>query len=384
MNIYSWILTLSILAGQLVKIPIGQGSGATLLDMSLIFLCLIGLIRIKFHLKTPPLFIKTGLIFILIAIVSLIFSPLSLNANQYLVSFFYTIRFLLIILLGWLIASRAFPFFSKSNFNLLTFSGIGLAILGLLQFIFIPDLYFLEQYGWDPHVFRTVSTFLDPSFAGAYFVLTLILLLQKPLKVQIKWQAVTFILVYLALLTTISRGAYLMFTTSFIAIAFLNKSLKLTILTLLLSIGLFLGYYTYHLSVAAPRNIDRVQSAQFRVNSWKRGWEIFTHAPFLGVGYNSYRYALREYHLAPENHLATKGANSNDSSLLHILSTTGIIGLLAYLLFLASLFWPIKPEKIIMISALVGLIAHSFFANSLVYPFLFLWIMLAATKITDD
>ena len=175
-----------------------------------------------------------------------------------------------------------------------------------------------------------------------------------------------------------------MFTTSFIAIAFLNKSLKLTILTLLLSIGLFLGYYTYHLSVAAPRNIDRVQSAQFRVNSWQRGWEIFTHAPFLGVGYNSYRYALREYHLAPENHLATKGANSNDSSLLHILSTTGIIGLLAYLLFLASLFWPIKPEKIIMISALVGLIAHSFFANSLVYPFLFLWIMLAATKITDD
>lgn len=387
----SWILALSILAGQLVKSPLGGSrSGATLLDLALFSIVLFGLWKLKLKLKKPPLFVKGGLLFILVAILSLILSPLNLNFYEHLISFFYIIRFSLFILLGWIVYSGEFNDLKKYIYHVLIFSGIGLSLLGLLQFVFIPDLMFLQNSGWDPHYFRTVSTFLDPSFIGAYFVLTLILLTQNFVNIPQKIKILYFISVYLALLTTFSRGSYLMFAISFIVMSTLKRSLILSILTILLSLGLFLGYSGYKKGVAQPRNINKAQSAQFRLHSWERGLVVFANSPVLGVGYNAYRYALREYRLAPNELLSSKGGSSNDSSLLQVLSTTGLIGLISFLLFLISLIWSEeknilhKSEWIILVSAMLGLIVHSFFANSLFYPFLLLWIILATVRFSKS
>lgn len=366
------LLLFSISAGQLIKLPLGTHGGATLLDVTVATLCLWGLLKLKFKLRKPPFFITSGFIFILIAILSLALTPLHLIGKEYLTSFLYIVRLSIYILLGYLVYSGAFPYLSGQLTKIFVLSGFILATLGLGQLALFPDLSFLAILGWDPHYFRTVSTFLDPNFLGAFLTLSLLILSQQkvtPATIFI------FAIIYTALLTTFSRSAYLMFFVSFLTLSFLRRSAKLGILTLILSALLYLGFLAYLQIISIPRNIDREQSARYRIDSWQHGFELFDKSPILGVGYNAYRYALREYNLAPEAFIQSHGASGNDSSLLQVASTTGMIGLTAYLVFLGSLFLRGK----ILVAGLLGVIIHSFFTNSLFYPFILIWLILTAS-----
>lgn len=390
MDIFSWILALATLTGQLIKIPIGTQGGITLLDIAIFGLCLLGLFRLRLHLKKPPLFILIALLFILIALLSLVFSPLHLNDQEILTSFFYTLRFSMYILLGWLIFSGALPSLKKNISPVLVFSGLSFAILGLLQFIFLPDLGFLTKDGWDPHYFRTVSTFLDPNFTGAFFVLTLILFISlqsndlavaisksRLLRLRLS-RILAMTIVYLALLTTFSRSSYLMFLTSGLILSFLKNSRKLAILITILFTGLMLGFYIYTKNVSQPRNIDRTKSAASRLNTWQQGWTLFQNHPILGVGFNTYRYAIRQYNLGNEEFLKSHGSGSNDSSLLFVAATTGILGFMCYVFFLFALLKHAWKKNPMLAAGLLGLILHSFFANSLFFSPILLWLILSS------
>lgn len=353
--------------------------------MIVLILCITGLFKSKFKLKHPPKFIFTALIFLLIATISLLLSPLKLTLIQYFISFSYTIRFASFVLLAWLIYSNVIFFTEKNVFFILFSSGITLSILGLLQLFLIPDLSFLQLQGWDPHYFRTVSTFLDPNFAGAYFVLTLVVLIVSKLPIIRFWKIIFFILVYLALMTTFSRSSYLMFVTAFTILALLKKSKTLFILTVILAIGLFWGYINYSKTIAQPHGVDRQQSAQARIDTWEQGLQLFSYHPVLGVGFNTYQYALKQYNLAPESILGSRGSTSNDSSLLFVASTTGSLGFLGFIIFLLSLaqlgfsrYQQKNSLAILILSSLPALLVGSFFSNVLFYPFFLIWIMLVA------
>lgn len=376
MNLSALVLLVGLIFGQVWRVPWVVGT-ITVLDACVFLLLLPKIFKLKF--KKPGGLFLSAFLFIFIAMLALILSPLKLNSVELFTSFSYTIRFTSYILLGLVLFSNTF---------ILMLSGIILAILGLLQLIFIPNLSFLESFGFDGHFFRTVSTFLDPNFVGAYFVLTLLLIITRPNFFSKKTWLAVFILVYLALLTTFSRGSYLMFGVSFTALSLLTRSPKIATATVLLSLGLFLGFQLYQKDVAKPKNIDRVQSARYRIDSWQNGWEIFSRNPILGVGFNAYRYGLRDYDLVPKSYLQSRAATGNDSSLLFVASTTGVIGLSAYLLFLSSLV--LTGKKAILsgnllghasLAGLLGLIAHSFFANSLFYPPLLLWMILIFSKL---
>lgn len=376
----SLIITLTILAGQLIRIPVGFG-GVTLLDTAIIILSFYALIKLKFQLKKPPHYIIIALVFLIIAVISLILTPLHLQFSEYLNSFFYIVRLAFYILFIQLVYSKAFPDFQKYINNTLIFSGVGLAMLGLLQFIILPDLGFLTKFGWDPHYFRTVSTFLDPNFAGAYFVLTLILLtqtsyLQGGIALTPRVFHILFLITFIALMTTFSRSSYLMFLISGLSLSFLQKSKKLMIKVIVLFIILLLGFQLYTQLVSKPRNIDREQSASFRLSTWQQGGQLFQSNPILGVGFNTYRYALKEYKLGNEQFLKSHGASSNDSSLLFVAATTGLIGLACYLLFLISLLKTGIRENFILAASISGLLIHSLFANSLFFPPIFLWVII--------
>lgn len=376
--VLSWILALSILTGQLVKVPLESG-GITLIDIVVIILCLGGLLQTRLKFKKLLLFVISALFFILIALLSLIFTPLHLTIPGYMMSLFYTIRFAGYFLLGWLILSKAFPNLKENLRQILSLSGIGLAVLGLLQFILLPDLTFLTKWGWDPHFFRTVSTFLDPNFAGAYFVLTLIILSASQRdKEKTDLLRLFFVVTYIALLTTFSRSSYLMFLVSGLTLSFLKKSKNMAISVTFLFIVLMAAFLLYGKIIAQPRNINRTQSASSRVNTWQQGFEVFKHSKILGVGFNSYRYAIKEYHLGDPKFLKSHGSSSNDSSLLFVLATTGILGFAAYCVFLFSLIKKSWGKNLFLISGLSGLIVHSFFSNSLFYPPILFWIILMA------
>ncbi|MBI2334904.1 O-antigen ligase family protein [Candidatus Daviesbacteria bacterium] len=350
------IFTLAITAGQLIRFPFGPGS-INLLDLFITGFVIFHLLKLKFKLKKPPAFIMGAILFGLIAILSLTFSPLKLTLPQILVSFSYIARFLFYIMFAWI------------SFNLppLRLAGVALAVLGLLQIIILPDLSFLTILGWDPHYFRLVSTFLDPNFTGAFLVLTLLLLPRPSL-----W----FWVVYLALLLTFSRSSYGMFLISFSTLAWLQKSLKLQIITLALFAGLMSGFFLYTLAVSQPRNIDRAESASLRLNTWQQGWQIFEKHPLLGVGFNAYRFALAEFDLGGEQFLKSHGSSGNDASLLFVLATTGILGLASFMFFLYLL---IRKGGLVT-AAVTGLLFHSLFANSLFFPPILLWLILISSS----
>ena len=352
-----WILTLGLISGQLIKIPLGLG-GITLLDLVVLFILILNIRKI--NIKALPLFIKTGLIFLFVCILSLLFTPLHLTIPEYLNSFSYSIRFALYLLTGLVIF--------KDHIKILRVSGVFLAILGILQFIFIPDLRFMENLGWDPHYFRAVSTFLDPNFLGAYFVITALALRNKK---------ILFAIIYIALLLTFSRSGYLMFLVSFSSLSFILKSMKLFLLTFILFLGLISGFWIYTQLVTIPRGIDRSASASYRLGTWQQGLNIFKKSPILGVGFNSYRYAIKEYGIGETQFLNSKGSTTNDFSLIYVLATTGVLGLTAYLVFLLSI---LRSRSIIILPLLPGLLVHSIFNNSLFYPFILIWIIILANQ----
>lgn len=377
-NLLILILALAEVAGQLIRIPFAGGA-LTLLDIVSVLLILFGLFKIKFKFFNPPLFLKIGFLFILICLISLVITPIKLTANEFITGFAYIARFGIYLFLGIIFFTKPFENLRGKAIQTLLYSGIILSIIGLLQFIILPDLQFFSSGGWDPHFYRTVSTFLDPNFAGAYFSLTFLLLMS--LRTRRLWQSILFLsLVYIALLTTFSRSSYLMFLASSLIFSFLKKSKILFLSSLVLFLGLLLGFQIYVQLVANPKNIDREQSASFRFNTWEQGSELFQKFPILGVGFNAYRYAIREYNLGDELFLKSHGSSSNDSSLLFVASTTGLVGLFVYLYFLFSMIKFSFPKNPILISALGGLLIHSIFANSLFYPSILIWIILVSTN----
>jgi len=371
------ILTLGIVGGQLIRIPFGPGA-VIALDIIISAFCLLGAVKLKFKLFNPPLFLKYAFLFLLVTLLSLIFTPLNLSQNELMISFSYIIRLSIYILFCYLLFSVKFDDFKKDIPTTLMLSGTLLSILGLIQFIFLPNLQFLTSMGWDPHYFRTVSTFLDPNFAGAFFVLTIILWYQK-FAIAKKWYLLIFVILYLALLTTFSRSSYLMFLVSGVSLSLLKKSKKLFVLTVVLFLFLFIGFQIYSQLISKPRNIDRGQSASFRFNTWQQGLTLFQQSPILGVGFNTYRYGVREFNLGDEQFLSSHGASSNDSSLLYVLATTGVIGLTIYSLFILNIFKHSYLNNPVAFSGLAGLLIHSIFANSLFYPPILLWILIIST-----
>jgi hypothetical protein len=61
----------------------------------------------------------------------------------------------------------------------LIIAGSVAAFFGLLQYLFMPDLRFLYDIGWDMHYGRLAGTFLDPTFIGLILVLNILLIVNR-------------------------------------------------------------------------------------------------------------------------------------------------------------------------------------------------------------
>lgn len=371
------LLIIGICSGQLIR------SCIVFLDLAVIILTIFGALSLRFKFTRPPYWMILGFIFAGLGLFSLVITPLHLTLPDYLNSSLYALRFLLYILLGWEIYSGAFPVIKQFASKIFILSGLILSILGLIQLVVFPDLQFLQTFGWDPHYLRMVSTFLDPNFLGSFLILTMIVSLSsiKNFRKDLL-PLLSFTLSFLAVLATFSRSAILMFLVSFLVFAILKRSIKLTGITIILTAILFISFQVYGEYIAKPRNVDRQQSANYRIGSWQTGIKIWQNSPLIGIGFNSYRFALSEYKLAPESFIESHGGSSNDSSLLFVLATTGIIGLICYVLFMLSLVY--KSSNKLLMAGLAGLLVNSLFINSLFYVWTLLWIILIASYKSDE
>ncbi|OGY25110.1 MAG: hypothetical protein A2Y57_00580 [Candidatus Woykebacteria bacterium RBG_13_40_7b] len=378
------ILIISVSFGQLSRIELFDGATLYLTDIILFFLILTSLfyflvIRKRFLLPSLTLPI---LLFIIWDIISLLVNSGDLTKSQFFVSSLYLFRWIeyafLYFIAFWLVKED--QRFSRVIFSFFILISLLLSVLGFFQLYFFPDFSFMVQYGWDPHQFRLLSTFFDPNFIGGFFVLSIALILGELFKkhkaAEDPFLFLSLLSIGIALVLTFSRSAYLALT---VVVAFFTffRSKKIFLVAMILGLGLAAGIPRIQQRITGAVQLD--PSARARLVSWENTLEIARDNLLFGVGYNSFRYAQDRYEFVALEASGHSSAGS-DSSLLLILATTGIPGLLIYFWILSKIFWDSVKKfmednliGLVVAASLIALLAHSQFVNSLLYPWVLIW-----------
>lgn len=391
---------LSLILGEFARFPFGASSAIYLTDILLMLAILFFLIwqivgKEKVELDIPKLYLF-WLPFLGVALLSLVWSIMLFPANQVILGSLYLMRLMVysfsLILVSRLIEAKVLSLDGLVSTFLLT--GVSLALLGFLQVIFFPDFEELAAFGFDPHEERLAATFLDPNFTGGFLILTFGLLFYRWLmeKGERKKWGMLLAIVAMAVVLTFSRSAYLMWAVFIMILGGLR-------FRAILGVALVVGVV---ITLVVPRFQERVvgglkldASAVERLDSWKRGWLVFSDSPLLGVGFNNFRVAQQQKNLfksySPDGGHAGGGV---DSSLILVLATTGIVGLVCYLFFWAwvfkrlwTMFWQRgKIFALVLFSLLISLMINSQFVNSLFYPPVMLWYftLLGAVMAEDE
>lgn len=409
------ILILLFPIGELGRINIYNEVATTVNDILVALVVFVWLawltLKNKFTEITSKNLSKPILIFVFIAFLSLIVNYRSLNFSEFIISFLYLVRFVCYALIYFIVSEFDLKF-KKKILVLLVISGSLITFGGFVQYFLYPNLRNLYYLGWDEHLYRLFSSFLDPNFAASVISLFLTLLLSLVIFGFSKNQKIRFFLIFLstfsfiALLLTYSRSGYLMFLTSAsVLLLMLGKIRYIAILLIVFTVGIIL----------LPKNLGgegvkllRTASIISRSGYLDNAITIFRENPILGVGFNAYRYAQYRYGFIDEFSLSTShAAAGTDNSFLFVLATTGIVGLTSYLYIWIKILKGCHPKlvsgsdemlkrvqhdikretfqkivSIVIMASSVGLFVNAFFINSLFYPFimLWMWILIALTK----
>lgn len=327
--------------------------------------------------------------FLAIATLSLLFGAASLNSADFKFALLYLVRF---VSVGsfFFIAQDSTKQKSKAVDWLLLAGGI-LALIGFYLFKTIPDFEAagLADLGWDPHIGRLTSTWLDPNFAAGGFAFLLALLGGKILKtrefLKQTWLIILAGMMLIALLLTYSRSGLVALGISGLVLGLVGNRKLLVALLIVGIVGMGassrlserigeLAQSAASLGSNSQQVLD--PTAQLRVSSWEEGLRIWKENPLLGVGYGTYKFHQT---FASETSHAASGS---DASLLNIAATTGSIGLISFLIFLGNLLllaWQKRKTALGLgfLAALCGLLIHSIFVNSLFFPAILLYLMIS-------
>jgi len=341
--------------GQLGRLNFGQFS-FPILDICIVALSLTNFLVRRKTVK-PNKFL---LIFLFIAIISnLVHLPNHLFPP--LQSWFYLLRLLSLTLL--IIYP---PKLTRKENYLIEIILLSTVIFGFIQYVFWPDFTYFKAFNWDPHLYRLVGTYFDPTFTGLIFLMFLIrIFLSKNYLLFTDY--CLLITVYIGLALTYSRTSLLCFLLGFTFISLKKRSKQIFYTAL----GCFL--LTIILLPRAPgegTKLERTSSIFAKIKNYQEGISLFVTTPIAGVGYNNLPY-LR---LNPTSH----ASSGFDGSLLTIAVTTGIFGLIFLCL---GLYHEFINGSFLYQTLLLILLVHSLFSNSLFYPWATL--LLALTKLKN-
>ncbi len=354
------LLAVAFIAGYVFRIDLFHPS----VRLS-IFDIVIGVIYFKFlsnpfhWIKIPhPRLFAAILVFSLIGFISLLFMGFKLGTAPLFIGGLYHLRWLLYSLVFIPLSS-----FSRHGGLVSTFKHISIALIcvSILQYLFFPDLRPMSANHWDPHYFRITGTLLDPGFTGLIFVLIIGYFSLRPESGLFS----SFVInsgAYLCLLLTYSRSSYLAFLSLLVYLSIIRKSLRFFIIAVTLFV---LSISLLPRPAGEGIRLERTSSIMARVINWGQSLVIISDHPVMGVGFNLYRYAQKEYGFLDADTWEESHAGAGaDSSLLFVAATAGVVGLLMYLGILYQLFWTSDLTRLF----LVVIIPHSIFLNSLFYP----------------
>ena len=391
LKIISGLVFISFCLGQIVRLPIPfiGSSAVSLLDVAIIFSNLFIYWHFlkdrhkKLHsyylLYFVPLLFTLGLSFLGHAILH--------PVPESLVAFAYYFRFInyffFAVLFPWYWDKCGGIYGLKISDYLLLAIG-SMAFLGLLQYLFLPDMKALYFIGWDRHYFRLIGPLLDPNFSGLVFTIGIVILTARYKKELLSFRRenayqALFILLFVCLVLTFSRGSWIAFFILFFIQMLWHKRARIFFLLLLLFAFLYFLLPKPH---GEGVNIFRTSTIRARLNNYKEAIFLIKEHPFLGVGYNFLRYAKIDNNLLLEKAYESHSGAGFDSSALFSWATGGIVALLAYLFFFwRTLQFVIKKNDKMIILLILGVFFHSFFYNSFYFvPAMFLYLLLLGSR----
>jgi hypothetical protein len=231
-------------------------------------------------------------------------------------------------------------------------------VFGLIQYLFWPDFTYFDVHQWDPHLYRLISTYFDPTFTGLIYLFFIIAVF---LNKNIPYRWFILALSYLAMIFTYSRSTYLSFLLAFTFISLKLKNIKIFFFSLLIII------FSIFLLPRRPgegTKLERTSSITAKIDNYKEGVNLFAQSPLIGFGYNHIPFIRQNRN--PISH-----ANSGfDGSLLTLLVTTGLIGTTLFILGIKQTY---LDSSLLKQTFIWTVLFHSLFANSLLYP----WILLS-------
>ena len=258
-----------------------------------------------------------------------------------------------------------------------------IGVFGWVQYFALPDVRFMRAFGWDDHYFRMVGTFFDPAFISILFVFGLIISVVQFLKSKnvLYISAILFLLV--SVLFTYSRAAYLALAVGIIVILYIQRKLKL-----LFYFAVVFSFLILFLPRPSSEGVklERIHSILQKKDNYIETLQIVKKHPVFGVGYNNLCSARLRY--VGDIGYGSHSCSGSDSSILLILSTTGIVGLLVFLSFIKSLYVQLKESEyqVSFLACSAALFTHSLFVNSLFYPWVlgYLAILFAVVFVSSE
>ncbi|HSX39223.1 MAG TPA: O-antigen ligase family protein [Candidatus Saccharimonadales bacterium] len=383
-QLFYFCLVLLCLA-QFTSVYRSTGSNIYVFDFAVGLFALYGLvIQLNKSKYIIPTYLVGFVIFTFFAFITLIPSFFKLENFELLTSVFYLIRWLLYLL-------AAINIFNMLKSGEITYeqlvksillAGVFVAVTGFIQLVVLPDFEKLDpSLGWDPHKNRLASTFFDPNFVGGFLNICLAFALgyfvEKKQQISKSFLITSISITGLAIFLTFSRSAWAMSALT-ILIFGMFKSKKLLFAALLIAFLTFFAVPRVQTRISGVT--DPADSAHFRLTSWQNALTIAKDNILLGVGFNTFRFAQKDYGFFDAGSLGGNSGAGTDSSFLLILATTGIFG---FILFVFSYFWPIievftkkNPFLLTFLSISLGILLQSQFINAIFYPqILFLWLI---------
>lgn len=381
----------ALLIGLLIVFPFGQATRIPLPFISfpeahLYFLDILVFLLVYcwlfWHLISKkgfllPNFWRWWLLFISLLLLSWLINFKNFQIKELIVGLLYWFRFVFYSLLSLVIFDLKYHNVQIKKiieFKIFSFLILILTLVGLAQYLLIPDMRFLFPLGWDLHYYRLVGFYLDPNFMGILLVLGILGVLVNVTKNKVN--IMLAILGTISLLLTYSRSSYLALFAGVIILLYLKNKKKL--------IFYFLFSFSF-LMFLLPRpggegvRLERTASISQRLVSWQEALKIWQKSPIFGIGFNNYRYVSRNFgYLSAKDWQINNAGAGVENSFLFLLATGGVLGLLGLFGWLKSiireaLFLKNKKNRDLILSSLVAILVHSLFINSFFYPWVMVW-----------
>ena len=294
-------------------------------------------------------------------------TTLSLITEPSLVQLAYILRFLTYILFCTTLGS---VFSGVKLSNSFSAAAAGIATLGFLQYIFLPDTRFLHFLGWDDHYYRLISTLLDPAFTGMLFVLFFIVLSQLR-SISVHLQTLSQIVIVVGILLTYSRSSYLAFLISLIGLtvySLLGHQLLTKSKTLFFLIYFGLALFFLPKPGGEGTNLQRTSSIVARQTNVSTSLNNLSSKEWV-IGKGLFKPSAN---LTNEKSIPSH-AKFPDNIIVLVLTQTGIPGILLSVMIVIKTCLRLWRKAPLTIVSFAALIIHSQFQPTLIQPFILLW-----------